>query len=262
MSEVVRGPLGGAGIVVTRPARQSAGLAQQIAALGGTPLIFPSIVILPPRDRGALEEAHRRLAEYAYAIFVSANAVEFGVVDRASWPPGLIAFAPGPGTATALREAGVPDVRLPATTMDSDGLLALPEFADIAGKPIVIFRGGGGRDLLPDALLARGARVAQVDCYQRARPTSSPAGLIEAWRDHRVDAVTITSSEGLTNLWDLLDAEGRRYLRATPVFVPHARIGEHARTLGLATVVVTPPADAGLLASLLEYFAARKTKNT
>jgi uroporphyrinogen-III synthase len=262
MSESRGGPLGGAGVVVTRPARQAAGLAREIAALGGRPLIFPSIVILPPHDRAALEEAQRRLGEYAYAIFVSANAVEYGVGDAAAWPPGLPAFAPGPGTAAVLREVGVPDVRLPATTMDSDGLLALPEFADIAGKAIVIFRGGGGRDVLRDALLARGARVVQVDCYRRTRPTSSPAGLVEAWREHRVDAATITSSEGLVNLWDLLDEEGRRYFRATPTFVPHSRIGEHARKLGLATVIVTPPADAGLLASLLEYFAPRKTKNT
>jgi len=63
--------------------------------------------------------------------------------------------------------------------MDSDGLLALPQFVEVAGKSVVIFRGAGGRDVLRDALLARGARVvAQVDCYRRARPTASPAGLI------------------------------------------------------------------------------------
>jgi len=262
MNEAAAGPLGGAGIVVTRPARQAAGLAREIAALGGKPLIFPSIVILPPRDRASLDEAHRRLGEYAYAVFVSANAVEFGVGDPAAWPPQLIAFAPGPGTAAALREVGVSDVRLPATTMDSDGLLALPEFASVAGKDIVIFRGGGGRDVLRDALLARGARVLQVDCYRRARPTSNPDGLVEAWRERRIDAVTVTSSEGLTNLWTLLDEKGHGYFTSTPTFVPHLRIAERARSLGLATVIVTPPADAGLLASLLEYFASRKTTKT
>jgi uroporphyrinogen-III synthase len=262
MSEVAVRPLDGAGIVITRPTRQAAGLAREIAALGGKPLIFPSIVILPPRDRAPLDEARRRLGEYAYAVFVSANAVEFGVGDPAAWPPQVIAFAPGPGTAAALREVGVPDVRLPVTSMDSDGLLALPEFANVAGKAIVIFRGGGGRDVLRDALLARGARVVQVDCYRRARPTSNPDGLAEAWRERRIDAVTITSTEGLTNLWALLDEEGHGFFTATPTFVPHIRIAEHARALGVATVIVTPPADAGLLASLLEYFASRKPKKT
>ncbi|HEV2042097.1 MAG TPA: uroporphyrinogen-III synthase, partial [Casimicrobiaceae bacterium] len=62
-------------IVITRPARQSAGLAHQIAALGGEPVMFPAIVILPPADRSALERAQRDLAHYDCAVFVSANAV-------------------------------------------------------------------------------------------------------------------------------------------------------------------------------------------
>jgi uroporphyrinogen-III synthase len=259
MSEGAKGPLAGIGIVITRPARQSASLANEIAALDGRPLIFPSIVILRPNDRGPLEDVLRRLADYSYAIFVSANAVEYGVGDAAAWPKQLIAFAPGPGTAAALRGVGISDVRLPTTTMDSDGLLALPEFADVAGKRIVIFQGSGGREVLREALLARGARVVQVDCYRRSRPTAGVQGLLEAWREGRVDAVTITSSEGLANLWEVLDSEGRRYLASTPTFVPHARIGERARALSLAKVIVTAPADAGLIAALIEYFAARKS---
>jgi uroporphyrinogen-III synthase len=249
--------LHGAGIVITRPARQAAALAEEIAALGGKPLVFPAIVILPPRDRSALDDAMRRLGEFDYAVFVSANAVEYGVGDPATWPQRLVAFAPGPGTAAALRAVGITEVRMPQTSMDSDGLLALPEFTQAAGRSVVIFRGGEGRTLLRDALLARGAKVMEVDCYRRARPSGGAAGLIEAWRERRIDAVTITSSEGLENLLALLDAEGRRHLAATPVFVPHPRIADAARALGLPKLVVTPPADAGLLASLLEYFAAR-----
>ena len=258
MSEETRS-LAGAGIVITRPARQAAGLAQEVAALGGKPIIFPVIVVLPPDDRRSLDDVLSRLSEFDFAIFVSANAVEFGIGDPAAWPRSLVAFAPGPGTAAALRALGIPEVRMPATNMDSDGLLELPELTRVAGKGVVIFRGGTGRELLRDALLARGARVLQVDCYRRARPAGGAAGLIEAWREGRIDAVTITSSEGLTNLWALLDAEGRRHFAATPVFVPHRRIAESARGLGLSKVVVTEPADAGLLASLLEYFATRNS---
>ena len=58
----------------------------------------------------------------------------------------LIALAPGPGTAAALAAVGIVNVRLPATTMDSEGLLALPELSAVAGKRVVIFRGGGGRE--------------------------------------------------------------------------------------------------------------------
>lgn len=248
------GPLRGAGIVITRPARQAALLAQQIAALGGAPLIFPTIIILPPEDPRALAAVHRRLAQFDYAVFVSANAAEFGVGDPSAWPAALPAFAPGPGTAAALGGAGIGDVRQPITTMDSEGLLDLPEFAAPAGKRVVIFRGGGGRELLGESLTARGAEVTYVDCYRRARPQGGAEGLIEAWRERRIDAMTLTSSEGLDNLWEMLDSYGRSELAATPVFVSHPRIAERAHALKLARVIVAEPTDAGLIAALLQYF--------
>jgi uroporphyrinogen-III synthase len=250
------GPLRGAGIVITRPTRQAALLAQQIAALGGTPLIFPTIAILPPDDTHALDDVRLRLAQFDYAIFVSANAVEFGIGDPAAWPAALPAFAPGPGTAAALTAGGIGDVRQPRTTMDSEGLLELDEFAAPSGKRVVIFRGGTGRDLLADTLTARGAHVTRVDCYRRARPQSGAEGLTAAWRERRVDAITLTSSEGLDNLWEMLDPYGRSELAATPAFVSHPRIAERAHALKLAHVIVTDPTDAGLIASLLQYFDA------
>jgi uroporphyrinogen-III synthase len=250
------GPLRGAGIVITRPARQAAQLAQQIAAVGGKPLIFPTIAIVPPDDTRALDDVHRRLAQFDYAIFVSANAVEFGIGDPAAWPAALPAFGPGPGTAAALAGAGIGDVRQPRTTMDSEGLLELDEFTAPSGKRVVIFRGGTGRDLLADTLTERGAHVTRVDCYRRARPRSSAEGLVAAWRERRVDAITLTSSEGLDNRWEMLDSYGRSELAATPAFVSHPRIAERAHALKLARVIVAEPTDAGLIASLLQYFDA------
>ncbi len=230
-------------------------LAQQIAAVGGTPLIFPTIAILPPDDTRALDDVHRRLAQFDYAIFVSANAAEFGVGDPAAWPAALPAFAPGPGTAAALAAAGIGDVRQPRTTMDSEGLLALAEFAAPAGKRVVIFRGGAGRDLLADTLTARGAHVTRVDCYRRARPQGGAEGLTAAWREQprRCDHADQQRRAGqsLGNARLRTDA---RALAATPAFVSHPRIAERAHALKLAHVIVAEPTDAGLIASLLQYF--------
>ena len=258
MSASASRPLHGARIVITRPARQAAGLAQQIAVLGGKSVTFLAIVVLPPADRSALERAQSDLAQYDYAIFVSANAVEYGVGDPALWPAHLVALAPGPGTAAALAAVGILEVRIPATTFDSEGLLALPELADVKAKRILIYRGSGGRELLGETLAARGAHVDYVECYQRARPQSDVKTLAAAWRAGEIDALTLTSSEGLDNLWALFDDASRERIAATPTFVPHARIAERARTLGFGHVTVTAPTDAGLLASLLEYFAYRQ----
>jgi uroporphyrinogen-III synthase len=258
MTASVSGPLQGARIVITRPARQAAGLAHQIAALGGEPVMFPAIVILPPADRAALERAQRDLAHYDYAVFVSANAVEYGIGDPASWPAHLIALAPGSGTAAALAAAGIDQVCTPATTMDSEGLLALPELADVKGKRIVIYRGSGGRELLGEALAERGAQVDYVECYRRDKPHGDFETMAAAWRAGEIDALTLTSSEGLDNLWELFDKVARSSMASTPTFVPHPRIAERVRALGFGRVTVTAPTDAGLLASLLEYFASRQ----
>ncbi len=246
------GPLSGVGVIITRPARQAAGITRQLAALGATPIVFPAIVILPPSDRVSLDSAHAALHQYDIAIFVSANAVEYGVPAPDAWPTGLLALAPGPGTAAALAATGIANATIPATTFDSDGLLALPELQDVAGKRIVIFRGEGGRGDLGNALRTRGAKVTYAECYRRATPATG-AGLSEVLREGRAHALTLTSSEGLDNVCALLDVADARRLRQLPVFAPHPRIAQHARELGF-DAIETGGADAGLINGLLEWF--------
>jgi uroporphyrinogen-III synthase len=248
------GPLNGRGILVTRPARQAGGFAMKIAALGGVPVVFPAIAILPPLDPEPLARAHTALPNYDIAIFVSANAVEYGAPDWRRWPDRIAAFAPGPGTAEALAAAGIAAVHIPATTYDSEGLLAMDPLSEVNGKRIVIFRGDGGRELLGDTLRARGALVDDVACYRRARPESGSDGLAEAFREARIHAVTITSSEGLDNLWTISDAATRAAWRTLPTFAPHPRIAARGRELRLP-IVETGAGDAGLIAGLLEWAA-------
>ena len=249
------GPLQGVGVLVTRPPRQAAGLAAQLAALGATPVVFPAILILPPPDRARLDRIHATLDRYDIAIFISANAVEYGAPSPQAWPKRMRTFAPGPGTAEALAAAGIHGVTIPEVSFDSEGLLMLPALNRVTGQRIAIFRGEGGRDLLGDTLRARGAVIEYVDCYRRAAPRSGAQGLVEALRAGRVHALTLTSSEGLDNLWKLLDADARPLLQRLPTFVPHPRIGSHARRLGF-NAIATDGADAGLIAGLLEWFAS------
>lgn len=248
------GPLDGLGVIVTRPQRQAAVLAAKIGALGGVPIIWPAIVILPPPESAPLARAHATLGDYDIAIFVSANAVEFGAPAAGNWPARIVTYAPGPGTAETLAAAGIPDARVPVTSLDSEGLLELPALADVTGKRIVIFRGEGGREFLGNTLRSRGARVDHVPCYRRVAPQSGADGLVEAMRDGRAHALTLTSSEGLDNLLAALGSPGRDLVACLPVFAAHPRIAERAREHGLRAVE-TAGGDAGLVAGLLEWFA-------
>ena len=247
------GPLEGVGVIVTRPQRPAAVFASRIAALGGRPLIWSAIVILPPADRAQLDDVHARLDDYAMAIFVSANAVEFGARAGRAWPAALRTYAPGPGTAEALAAAGIVDTRIPAKSWDSEGLLELPDLADVAGKRIVIFRGEGGREFLGNTLRARGAIVDHVPCYRRVAPEAGADGLVEALREGRAHALTLTSAEGVDNLIVALGPEGREMLVKLPAFAAHPRIAERAREHGLQAVE-TSGGDGGLLSGLLDWF--------
>jgi uroporphyrinogen-III synthase len=251
-----RGPLERIGVIVTRPQRQAAVFAGKIAALGGVPIIWPAIVILPPLDCERLAHAHAALDDYDIAIFVSANAVEFGAPPGGRWPARIATYAPGPGTAEALASAGIAGARIPAKSWDSEGLLELPDLQDVTGKRIVIFRGEGGREFLGNSLRARGGAVDHVPCYRRAAPESGADGLIEAMHEGRANALTLTAAEGFDNLLAALGPAGRAELQKVPIFAAHPRIAERVRERGL-TAVETAGGDAGLLAGLLEWFGAK-----
>ena len=249
-------PLVGKTIVVTRPRAQSAPLVAAIEAAGGAALNFPLLEISAANDPAPLAQAVSNLATYRLAIFISPNAVDYAlpaVLENGPWPPALMPAAVGPGTVKALLAHGIKGCIVPSERYDSEALLALPELVAVNGQKVVIFRGDGGRELLAETLRERGAEVDCVTCYRRAGPSADATTLLQAWRNRNFDALTVSSSEALRYLVNLLDAEGRAFLQNTPIFVPHARIAENARGLGLHKIVLTDGADAGIVAGLRAY---------
>mgnify|MGYP003345297429 FL=1 len=190
---------------------------------------------------------------------MSPNAVEHAVsriVAAGGLPASLRYAAVGRGTVRALARFGINDVLAPER-FDSEALLELPPLRDMNGQRVVIFRGVGGRELIAATLSSRGAHVEYAECYRRRIPAIDPAFLLEKWRQGAIDAITVTSSEGLDNFAALIGGEGVRLLKQTPVFVPHPRIAQAARDLGVGTVVETAQGDDGVCASLEQWFSTR-----
>jgi uroporphyrinogen-III synthase len=153
-----------------------------------------------------------------------------------------------------LAAAGIARVVAPRGAYDSEALLSLDLLGagQIAGRGVLIVRGDGGRDLLAETLSARGARVECVACYRRVPPRDG-ASLVAMLRGKALDAVTLSSSEGLRNLLQLLDTGSRERLLDLPVFVSHRRIANEAAGRGLRRVVLTGPEDGGLIAGMCTY---------
>ena len=253
-------PLAGRGIVITRPAHQAGSLAEKVRARGGRVILFPTIEIVEPQDLSPFFAVVDRLEEFDLAVFVSPNAVTraFDAMSaRRPLPERLAVAAIGDATVGALERRGVREVIAPHHSFDSEALLALPGFQEVAGKRIVIFRGQGGRELLGETLAARGAQVEYAECYRRVVPALSPAPLYEAWKEGALDAFVATSSMGLRNLSAMVGEAGAAKLKATALFVPHPRIASNAATLGFSDVVVTGAGDEGIVVSLCERFGHR-----
>ncbi len=97
--------------LVTRPIQQASHLAQQIIALGGDAILFPTLEIADIADKTHLINVCAKLAQFQIAIFVSANAVE---KTMPYWPKKISTtkiVAIGAATAAALLSFNI-DVEL------------------------------------------------------------------------------------------------------------------------------------------------------
>lgn len=251
MTEKTR-PLAALKIVVTRPRDQSIQLAHGVERAGGVPVLFPLLDIAAVTDKSTLYEQISRLDRFDLAVFVSPNAVRYGIGvirERRAVPATLRIATVGEGSAKALRELGINSIIVPTERFDSEGLLALPELQQVAGWRILIFRGESGRELLGDTFRARGASVEYATCYQRSKPHQDIGALLEA----SPDAITVTSSEALDHLWQLLGSGEPAALLDIPLFVSHTRIAERAAQQGWRKIVLAGAGDEGMLSSLIDW---------
>lgn len=245
-------PLAGINIVVTRPREQSARLIQDITNLGGKAISFPLLEITPLANEAPLLALCKRLHEFQLAIFISPNAVRYGMaaIQKQGGIPSTLQFATiGLSSAQALHDFGISKVIAPQQRFDSEALLELPELQHVEGFHVVIFRGDQGRELLGDTLKLRGANVEYASCYQRSKPQQNIDNLLA----QNPDVLSVSSSESLNYLTQMLTPPNQSATLKLPLFVSHQRIALAARRLGWQNIITTEAGDAGLLTGLLGW---------
>lgn len=223
------------GVVVTRPAPQARRLAGLIESAGGQAIEFPTICIqATASDAGRLGEL-RRLGDVDWFIFISTNAVEFGVplINAANIDLTAARVASmGAATSRSLKRHGIGVSLECPPPVGSDSLLGTAPMRQVRGQRVVIVRGVGGRELLRERLTERGASVSYIECYRRSCPQSDPAVLSRARADGRLDIIVTTSVDGLSNLMQLVAESGEDELLNTNLLVAGARQAEEARLKG------------------------------
>lgn len=232
-----------AALVLTRPAAQAADWAQRLQALGVPTRLRPLIETQALAEAQAPARAQAAQADWVF--FTSSAAVEalFGH-DGWAWPQQATALCVGPGTAAALRAAGVQRLLCPpddAAQFDSETLWPLLRAQLRPGARVLWLRGDGGRDWLIEQLREAGAQVEPLAVYTRRAPSLDAAARAElqAWLSEPL-LWLFSSGEAVGHLQALaaVDWPGLRALAT------HPRIAERLASLGSQAAVVPPQLEA------------------
>jgi uroporphyrinogen III methyltransferase / synthase len=193
------GPLSGVTVAVTRARAQASELAQRLAELGATVVQAPTI-----RTR-ALPGPPLDPEPYDLICLTSPNGVEFLFerLNDKTHPPsdaralaGTRIAAIGPGTARALAAHGIVADIVPERYVAESLVDAL---AGIEVRHALVARASEARDVLPDALRARGAQVDVLALYETVAEPLSEESLGEA---RGADYITFTSSSTVRHFLD------------------------------------------------------------
>jgi uroporphyrinogen-III synthase len=194
-----------------------------------------------------------KLDQFDSVIFISKNAVQYGLpqLERywPQWPVHMGWYSVGQGTARALQDFDI-DAIYPSLA-SSEGLLALPQFSEVAGQSVLIVRGEGGRETLRQGLSQRGANVTYLEVYRR-QPLSYPAA---AFPDGDDVIALLYSGEAIEHLLSQLSSDVSRYT----LIVPSKRLQELAISSGFDKVeLANNQEDQAMIEVLLQLLEQRQ----
>lgn len=218
------GGLDGIGVLVTRPAAQANEIVRAIEAAGGRAFRLPVMDVVP-RDADAIAAELSRRARPDIVVFVSTNAVRYGLAALTKPQPTVAAI--GPATTAALERAGVTVDVTAANGFTSEQLLAAPGFRDISGRRILIVRGDSGRELLAETLRDRGAEVDYLSVYQVTthRCTEEEVGSLRESLDRdAISATILMSGAALEHLLAALPPDCVDRIARTRLVAPGERV--------------------------------------
>lgn len=206
-------PLAGCTVLVTRAPHQAAALRAPLEALGAEVLVAPMIDTIDPVDWAPADAMLRTLASYDWVVLTSTNAVDRFLarldhlgVPRTALDDVRIAVV-GAATAERLVEQGIaPDV-VP-DDFRAEGLIEAFEALGIApGMRFLLPRAEKAREILPEALRARGATV-DIAVVYRTVPAAPDPAIVERLRAGDVDIITFTSPSTVRHFCSWVAAAG------------------------------------------------------
>jgi uroporphyrinogen-III synthase len=255
-------------VLITRPEKQGRVLMKALTDIGiksmSVPLFDYQIaehyhktvlvdeLIVEPRLAGKLTCINNP----AIIIFVSVAAVEFAnqILPISTWSyHSLIAI--GSATQLALKKLGY-SATCPSL-QTSEGLLALAEMQTLQDKNIIIVRGNGGREMMAQAISAKGGHVDYFECYQRKWRKFNDEitrDIANDWQKSGVNCIVITSNDLLNRMLNLTKNNNHYWQKECLWLVASQRIAEQAKLQGVMNVLNTQGAnDEAIIHAINQY---------
>src|SRR3990167_7827501 len=242
-------------ILVTLPLPAGLKLCEQIQACHGQAIYLPTIYIQSLVQDQAFQQAIVSLDQQDWLIFISPQAVLTSVPTiHTYWPqlPAKLQIAAiGKGTAEALHDQKLTVTVYPEIEWSSEGLLAMSEFQNVARKHIAIVRGEGGRKILMEVLIKRGAHILSLIAYRRTLPEINVNYYQSLLQQQQIDVIVCTSKEGVNNLLTLLGETIRPDLLSLPLVVVSERMRAFAELAGFQAIWVAKNASHAAVVDVL-----------
>lgn len=250
-------------MVVTRAPGQAGGLAAELEQFGAEVLYLPLVRFESATDKGPLQGALNRLAEFDWLLLTSQNAVRFvaeGLREMpeggpASWFPKVAAV--GTATAEAARQVGWP-VDFVASRFR--GAALAEELGErVRGKKVLLPRSDRARPDLPAALRELGAEVHEVVAYRTVTAESAQSEAASAIRAGRVDVITFASPSAVHGFVDVMGEEARALAAGAKIAVIGQVTAEAVREAGMTAHIEAEESTAsGLARAIAGYFEQQR----
>jgi uroporphyrinogen III methyltransferase/synthase len=190
-------PLFGKNIIVTRSREQSSKMSEKIQELGGNPIEYPAIKIIPINDNLCDDEV-KKIENYTHIIFTSSNGVEifFASLKRCKKDARVFGTlhitAIGEGTKKALLNHGLVADFVPEKYIGEELVNGLKPLLT-KDSQVLIPRSKNARALIVDEL-SKICTITEIHTYETIREdhvSIDPLGML---KNKEIDYITFTSS--------------------------------------------------------------------
>lgn len=203
-------PLAQKTVLVTRSAGQSSQFSDLLQQAGANVIEMPTLVIGPPANWQALDQAIAHLSNFDWLILTSTNGIDYWFErllnqgkDSRDLAKLKIAVV-GKKTAQILNKRGLkPDFIPPHFVADS----LIENFPESLSGLNILFPTveSGGRDVLVQQFTNQGAKVTKVAAYETRCPEEIAPAALSAIQKQTIDIITFASSKTVQHFFQLLE---------------------------------------------------------